>query len=46
MSNFEIVALQDAKYDGVGYGSKFSFGNYLGCGYVGKMLLMEGTQTA
>ena len=41
----EIVALSDAKYDGENYGYKFSYGNYLGCGYVGRMLIMDGTQT-
>ena len=46
MNRYEIVALQDAKYDGVGYGNKFTYGNFLGCGYVGTMLLMKGTQTA
>ena len=42
MTEWEIVALQDAKYDGASYGYKFTDGNHLGCGYIGFMLLMDG----
>ena len=45
MDRWGIVALQDGKYDGPGYGSKFTRGNHLGCGYVGTVLVMTGTQT-
>ena len=45
MGQWEIVALQDAKYDGWGYGMKFTDGDAIGCGYVGKMMLMSGEQT-
>ena len=45
MSEWAIVALQDAKYDGWGYGSKFTDGDHIGCWYVGKMMLMSGEQT-
>ena len=40
MSEWEVVALFDGKYDGPGYGSTLTGGNHLGCGYIGRMLIM------
>ena len=43
LNTWDIIALQDGKYDGMGYGYKFTEGNYLGCGF-GSMLVMDGKQ--